>query len=76
MEQCKDGRIYAVQRNKFSVGDELEVLAPAKEPYGFTVTEILDGEGNSVESANHATMKLSVPCDMHFPAGSVIRMQK
>lgn len=76
VEECRDGRIYASQRNKFSVGDELEVLAPGKEPYHLTANEIFDGEGNSVASANHATMELSIPCDMHFPKSSVIRIKK
>lgn len=76
IDECKDGRIYASQRNKFCIGDELEVLAPQTEPYTLTVKEILDEQGNAVESANHATMKLSLPCDMHFPKNTVIRMKK
>ena len=75
IDKCENGRIYAEQRNKFSVGDELEILAPSESPVKFTVTEILDAEGNSVENTCHAAMKFSMPntAGKDFPCRSIIR---
>ncbi len=72
-EKVFDGRLYAVQRNKFCVGDEVEILAPQKRPICLTVTEITNENGESIESANHATMRFSIPYDGDVPQGAIIR---
>lgn len=41
------------QRNKFSVGDEIEIMSKSSY-FCQTVEQIVDSEGNSVESAPHA----------------------
>ena len=68
--------IYATQRNKFNNGDELEILAPKCEPVKLTANRIINEWGEEVESANHAMMKLSMPCVSTFPKNSIIRMKK
>lgn len=76
VDECKDGMIYATQRNKFNKGDELEILAPKCEPVKLTADRIINEWGEEVESANHAMMKLSMPCETIFPKNSIIRMKK
>lgn len=76
VDECKDGMIYATQRNKFNKGDELEILAPKCEPVKLTADRIINEWGEEVESANHAMMKLSMPCENTFPKNSIIRMKK
>lgn len=76
VDDCRDGMIFATQRNKFNLGDELEILAPKREPVKLVASEIINEYGERVESANHAMMKLSMPCDMTFPKNSIIRMKK
>ena len=76
VDECKDGKIYAQQRNKFCRGDKLEALAPGKEPIEFTADVIYNESGEEVESANHATMKLSIPSDLNLPKNAILRMQK
>lgn len=76
VDECKDGMIYATQRNKFNKGDELEILAPKCEPVKLTADRIINEWGEEVESANHAMMKLSMPCVSTFPKNSIIRMKK
>ncbi len=75
VDKCKNGRIYAEQRNKFLVGDELEILAPSQRPVKYTVTEIQNAEGESVENTCHAAMKFSMPntAGIDFPPRSIIR---
>ncbi|MBQ5332514.1 MAG: U32 family peptidase [Oscillospiraceae bacterium] len=75
VDKCENGRIYAEQRNKFLLGDELEILAPSQRPVKYTVTEILNAEGESVENTCHAAMKFSMPntAGVDFPPRSIIR---
>ena len=75
VDKCENGRIYAEQRNKFLVGDELEILAPSQRPVKYTVTEIQNAEGESVENTCHAAMKFSMPntTGIDFPPRSIIR---
>lgn len=75
IDSCENGRIYAEQRNKFSVGDELEILAPSQKPVKYTVTEIVNAEGEQVGDTRHAAMKFSMPnpCGVDFPPRSIIR---
>lgn len=53
--------LFCTQRNKFLVGDQLELLIPGREPLPFAVREIVDEEGQSQPSACHAMMKFSMP---------------
>jgi putative protease len=76
IEECKDGRIYAEQRNKFNKGDEVEVLSPEGEPVILTASELFDVKGEPIETANHAAMKFSMTCDRIFPKNSIIRIKK
>ena len=49
-----DEGMYAIeQRNKFSVGEEIEVMKPAGDNLAVTVKAIKDAEGNERESAPH-----------------------
>ena len=68
-------RIYAEQRNKFLLGDKLEILAPSCRPVEYTVTEITDAEGDQVENTCHAAMKFSMPntTGIDFPCHTIIR---
>lgn len=76
IEECRDGKIYATQRNKFNRGDELEVLSPGKEPIVITADKLYNEKGEEIETANHATMKFSLDCDKIFDKNSIIRMKK
>ena len=56
----ENGLIQITQRNKFSVGEEIEIMKPDGENRLVTVRAIYDEEGNSVESAPHPQQKLFV----------------
>lgn len=49
----KTGLAVVEQRNKFSVGDEIEVMPAEGDSFGMKVTEIRNGEGERVDSAPH-----------------------
>ena len=76
VKECKDGRIYASQRNKFLKGDTLEALIPGKEPITFTADVIYDENDEETDSANRATMDFSLLSDLQLPPNTMLRMKK
>lgn len=64
------------QRNKFWVGDALDVLPPAGIPYEITCISLTNEAGESVDSAPHPTERLTMLADRAVPAGSVIRRKR
>ena len=67
--EIKDGLCRIEQRNKFSVGDEMEIMKPDGENVAVTVEAIYDEEGNARESAPHPKevlyIKLSAEADKY-----------
>ncbi len=76
VDECKDGMLYATQRNKFCRGDEVEVFSPQKHFDTCKVEELYSADGEPIESANHAMMKLMIPCEREYPPGAIIRIRK
>lgn len=68
IEDCDDqGNAVLSQRNKFSVGDRVELLTREGKPFEFLVQEIRNADGGLIDSAPHPMMglqmKLPVPCE-------------
>ncbi len=61
--QREDGLYLIEQRNKFSVGETIEIMKPDGTDIPVTVSGIYDEEGNSMESAPHPKQKLWVSLD-------------
>lgn len=59
-EVLAGGRFFLEQKNKFSVGETIEIMKPSGENVSALVEEISDLEGQKQESAPHARQKLSV----------------
>lgn len=76
VNECKGGMLYATQRNKFNAGDEVEIISPQKMYDTYKVEKLYNEDGEQIESANHAMMKLSMPCDKIYPKNSIIRIKK
>lgn len=76
IDRCENNNIYAVQRNKFSVGDEVEILSPGKKPIFIKINNLYNEFDEEIESACHATMKLKIPCELKFAKNSIIRIKK
>ena len=71
----EDGMCHFEQRNKFSVGDEIEVMKPDGRDIKIKVSKMMDEEGNEVESAPHPKQKLKVYLDGQAETGDLIRMK-
>ena len=70
-----DGRGFAriTQRNKFSVGEEIEIMKPDGRNLEKEVAAICDEEGNPVESAPHPKQVLYVDLGADAECGDIIR---
>jgi len=64
------------QRNKFLVGDELDVLPTTGIPFTTKCLGLVNKYGEEVESAPHAMEELTMTTDAEIPAGSVIRRKR
>lgn len=74
VEDCAEGFITVEMRNRFKVGDELEVLSPSENfNKKFVVTEIFDEEGNSVTDAKIVQQKLKIACPFVLCEGDILR---
>ena len=71
----KDGDGYAtfMQKNKVSTGDRVELVTPGRCGEPFSVTDMKNEEGVSIESAPHPSMifKMKVPSDVK--KGDILR---
>lgn len=59
VDHIENGKLYAVQRNRFFVHDELEILEPGKKPFSIKPENLYDENGAEITQANHAMMKFS-----------------
>lgn len=64
------------QRNKFSVGEEVEVMKPNGENLIVTVKRILDEEGNDMESCPHPKQKIFVDLGAKLTPYDIIRKKE
>ncbi len=72
----KEGHILLEQKNKFSVGETLEVMIPSGENVSLPVLAIYDEEGNSQESAPHPKQMIWVDLGQKVEEGYVLRRKE
>lgn len=72
----KDNECVLYQRNKFCVGDEVEVMKTNGENLITKVVYIKDEEGNSMESCPHPKQKIYVKFDKVVSVNELIRMKE
>ena len=64
------------QRNKFSVGDTVEIFGPGTPYYEEVIEEMYNEEGEAVESAPHPQEKLKIRFNKTPGEGFIIRKRK
>lgn len=69
----EQGRVCFMQRNKFCVGDKLEVMYFDGSNEELTVKSIWNGKMDLVESAPHPREPLTVLLEHSLPAGVILR---
>ncbi len=71
---CDDGFFIAEMRNRFKVGDTLEILSPSESfNETFVVKRMEDMDGNSVEDAKLVQQKLKIFSDIKVYKGDFLR---
>lgn len=72
---CDGENVVLEMRNKFSVGDELEILSPDKNLLNkkLKIESIKNSAGESVESAKVVQEKIIVPCKLNLKKGDILR---
>lgn len=72
----ENGQTVITQRNKFFVGDTLDILPPGGMSFEVTAQEIKNAYGDVVDSTPHAMEKLFLKTDKPIPAGSYLRKKR
>ena len=75
-EKNEKSRYAIEQRNKFSVGEEIEVMKPDGENVRVTVKGIWDDEGNQMESAPHPKQKLWIDLGVELDRFDILRRKE
>ncbi len=73
LRDAADGRVKIEQRNKFFLGDTLEILSPKIQNAAFTVDEIINEEGAHQENAPHPQQVLYLKCTLPLKKGDIMR---
>ena len=74
-ESRNDGFYSLEQRNKFSVGEKIEVMKPDGQDVEVTVRAMTDAEGQSMESCPHPKQKLYVDLGIELSPFDLLRRQ-
>ena len=65
--------VIVEQRNKFCVGEKLEILSPNMPNGSFVVQRILDEKGEIQDSAPHPQQVVTINCPYPLQAGDLLR---
>lgn len=81
VDSCKkvgEGKytLTMTERGAFSVGDELEFVPATGKIINYTVTEMENSDGEKIERAPHAMMKVIMEVPFEVASGTVIRRRK
>lgn len=77
VESCaEDGLAELTQRNRFCIGDTVELLTNEGEPIPFTVTKLWDENGEAIAATPHAMMKFKIRLPVKCSALSILRRIK
>lgn len=73
LEELGDNTYLVEQRNRFSVGETLEILSPGSIAASFTVTSIIGEDGTARESAHLVQEKVKLECPVPLHVGDILR---
>ena len=75
-ERNEEGLYQIEQRNKFSVGEQIEVMKPDGRNILVTVKRIVDEDGNEMESAPHPKQVLYIDLGQELEMYDILRRQE
>lgn len=71
----ENGRLTLEQRNRFAVGDTLEIVSPGQAARGFTVESIVNEQGEYQQAAPHPRQIVTVNCPYEVEAEDILRLR-
>lgn len=74
--QNEDGLYEIEQRNKFSVGETIEIMKPNGDNVSVTVQRILDEDGNEMPSCPHPKQKLFIDLGIKLDEFDILRRKE
>lgn len=72
----EEGLLHIEQRNRFFAGEELIVLSPKYGFVRFTVTDIINMDGERQEQAPHPQQQLYINCPYDLQPGDILRVER
>lgn len=77
VEDAKDGKVKVEMRNRFKVGDKLEILS-ADDNFLKTITieTITNSKGEEIEDAKRVQEIVEINCPYALKAGDILRVEK
>lgn len=77
VEDACDGKVKVEMRNRFKVGDELEVLS-ADDNFlkKIKVEKIIDSSGEEIEDAKRVQEIVEINCNLDLKKGDILRVEK
>lgn len=75
VEKAEGKKAYIEQKNKFLVGDEIEIMKPNGENEKVKVLSIQDEEGNEMESCPHSRQKLCITLSKPAATYDILRVK-
>ena len=76
VDREEDGRYSIEQRNKFCVGEEIELMKPDGTNRKLTVRAITDEDGRPMESAPHPRQKLYIDLGEELDCFDILRRKQ
>lgn len=74
VESCdEDGNAVLTQRNKFELGDRLELISPDLAPVSFTPEHMYNAQGEEIADTRHAMMEIHMHLPCPVPRLSILR---
>lgn len=73
LENKGDGRYIVEQRNRFSIGDRLEILSPSSVGLSFEVGSIVGEDGEARDTAHLVQEKVEITCPYTLNEGDILR---
>lgn len=73
VDGCGDGFLKVTARNKFTAGEQAELMLPRQAPRPYKIQRIIDPQEGAVESARHAMRRYLLPYAGSVPEGTMLR---
>ncbi len=77
VESCDaDGNAVFILKNRFFAGETLELMQPGEAPYAFTVTSMQNDDGEELDAARSAMMRIHMKFPFRVKEFGILRREK